>query len=168
MLYVIFLWLIYFIMGSLNLLISFSCVNLKKCTVSELQVKFYLGQNEDCSPGDSTSNSSERLLQRGRGERQYICDFGKGGIHAIRHRFFQKVSAHLVKLSASHEEQLLPWRILVLSWVWEDTRIGLRKISSWKYLFEDLSCQFSPEHRCLISALYSELLSWGVEGQQLQ
>ena len=32
-----------------------------------LQVKFYLGQNEDCSPGNSTSDSSERLLQSGSG-----------------------------------------------------------------------------------------------------
>ena len=29
------------------------------------QVKFSLGQNEDCSPGGSTSDSSERQLQRG-------------------------------------------------------------------------------------------------------
>ena len=35
--------------------------------MSELQVKFYLGQNEDCILGDSTSESSERLLQRGNG-----------------------------------------------------------------------------------------------------
>ena len=39
-------------------------IDLKKCTTRELRVKFYLGQNEACSPGDSTSDSSERLLQR--------------------------------------------------------------------------------------------------------
>ena len=33
--------------------------------VHNLEVKLYLGQNEDCSPGGSTSDSSERLLQRG-------------------------------------------------------------------------------------------------------
>ena len=44
----------------------------------ELQVKFYLGQNEDYSPGGNISDSSEKLLQRGRGEGQYICDFGEG------------------------------------------------------------------------------------------
>ena len=32
-------------------------------------VKFHLGQNEDCSPGNSTSHSSERLLQGGSGGR---------------------------------------------------------------------------------------------------
>ena len=30
---------------------------------------FYLGQNEDCRLGDSTSDSSENLLQRGSGRR---------------------------------------------------------------------------------------------------
>ena len=35
----------------------------------ELRVKFYLGQNEDCSLGDSTSESSEKLLQKGTGGR---------------------------------------------------------------------------------------------------
>ena len=38
---------------------------LKRCTMCELQVKFYLWENEGCSLGDSTSDSSERLLQRG-------------------------------------------------------------------------------------------------------
>ena len=32
-----------------------------------MQVKFHLRQNEDYSLGDSTSDSSERLLQRGSG-----------------------------------------------------------------------------------------------------
>ena len=40
------------------------------------------------------------MLQRGREEGQYMCDFGEGGIHAIKHIFFQK-------LSASHLEQSL-------------------------------------------------------------
>ena len=30
---------------------------------------------------------------------QYICDFGEGGMHAIKHIFF------LQKVSASHDEQ---------------------------------------------------------------
>ena len=80
----------------------------------ELWVKFYLGQNEDCSLGDSTSDSSEKLLQTGSGKGQYICDFGEGGIHATKHVFFQKFSASLMKLSASHKEQSSPQRILVL------------------------------------------------------
>ena len=47
-------------------------------------VKFYLGQNKDYSQGDSTSLSSEKLLQRGKGKGQCIYDFGKGG-HGIGH-----------------------------------------------------------------------------------
>ena len=56
--------------------------------MGELRVKFYLGQCEDCSPGESTSDSSTRLLQRGRGERQYMCEFGEGGVYAIKNVFF--------------------------------------------------------------------------------
>ena len=74
-----------------------------------MRVKFYLGQNEDCSPVDSISDSSEKLLQRGKGERQYICDFGAGRVHATEHiHFLQISSASLMKVTASHEEQLSP------------------------------------------------------------
>ena len=52
---------------------------LKTFTTWGLQVKFFGGQNEDCSPGDSTSESSEKLLQRGSREGQDICDLGKEG-----------------------------------------------------------------------------------------
>ena len=37
----------------------------KKMHNLRVGVKFYLGQNEDCSLGGRTSDSSERLLQRG-------------------------------------------------------------------------------------------------------
>ena len=60
-----------------------------------------MGQNEDYSSGDRISDSSEKLLQRGRGEGQYICDFSEGGVRAIKHTFLQKVAA-------SHEEQMSP------------------------------------------------------------
>ena len=45
-------------------------------------------QNEDYSSGDSISDSSEKMLQRGRGEGQYICNFGERGVHAIKHILF--------------------------------------------------------------------------------
>ena len=44
--------------------------------------------NEDSSLGDSISDNSEKLLQRGRGKVQCIADFAGGGVHAIRHIFF--------------------------------------------------------------------------------
>ena len=58
-------------------------------------------QNKDCSTVDSTSDSSEKLLQRGRKKGQYICDFGEGRVHSIKHIFFQKLSASLEKLFAN-------------------------------------------------------------------
>ena len=67
----------------------------------ELQVRFYLRQYEDCSLGDSTSDSSEKLLQRGRGEGQHAHDFGEGVVHAIKH-------LPLPKYSASHQELMSP------------------------------------------------------------
>ena len=37
----------------------------------ELQVKFYLGQNEEYSPGDNISNNSEKLSKDVLGEVKY-------------------------------------------------------------------------------------------------
>ena len=61
---------------------------------------------------------------------------------------------------ASHEKQMSPWRILVLFYIRRDLRIGLIKISSWKYLTiwrEDLSCQFLPPPAQSTSFLLSTL-----------
>jgi len=57
-----------------------------------------LGKNEDCSPGDNTSDSPEKLLQRGRRERS-ICDFVEGGIHAIKLSSYERFSFLLVTRS---------------------------------------------------------------------
>ena len=54
-------------------------------------VRFYLGQSKGCSPGDSISDSSEKLLQRGREKVKYICDFSEGEICKIEHIFFAEV-----------------------------------------------------------------------------
>ena len=40
--------------------------------------------------------------------RQYICDFGKGGVHAIKHVFFVESFCWFHKAFASHEKQLSP------------------------------------------------------------
>ena len=58
-------------------------------------VKFYWRQNEDCSLGDSISDSSEKLLQRGVGweKDQYMYEFSEGGVNASKHIFLQKVPA---------------------------------------------------------------------------
>ena len=58
-----------------------SSVDLKN--MYDLKVERFLeGQeegNEDYSPGDSISDSSEIPFQRSRGEDQYMCDFSEGG-----------------------------------------------------------------------------------------
>ena len=43
-------------------------------------MKFYLGQNEDYSPGDSISDSSEKLLQRGRGNMMFVILVKRGKV----------------------------------------------------------------------------------------
>ena len=60
---------------------------------------------------------------------QCICDFGEGGIHAIEHIFFQK-------LSASHEKQSSPRRISYLS-RYEDVDLKEKNAlrESWKLSF---------------------------------
>ena len=50
--------------------------------------EFYLQQNEDSSPGDSISDSSEKLLQRGGVEGRSVYDFGERGVYAIKHNSF--------------------------------------------------------------------------------
>ena len=104
-LYIIFLWLIYFIMWSLNLLITLTCVNLKKWTTSELQVKLYLGQNEDWSPGNTTSDSSEKFLLRGRIGMIVIL---------VKRGYMQSCTYFLSESFCLSEEWLLPWKILEL------------------------------------------------------
>ena len=54
---------------------------------------------------DSLSNSSEELLQRGKGGGQHICDFGEGG-YKVKHTFWKKTAA-------SHKEQMPLSTILV-------------------------------------------------------
>ena len=77
-------------------------------------VSFIWGQNEDCSSEDSISDSSDKLLQRGSGEGQYICDFGKGRIQALFFLsffpFFFLVESFCWshETSASHEKQSSP------------------------------------------------------------
>ena len=96
----------------------------KRCTVWELLVKFYLGQNEDCSPGNTTSESSERLLQGGR-EGQYICNFGEGGVHSINTyltRDFLVVTrswCHLEGFSAFLDMRCKDWAHEIHSWKYQ-------------------------------------------------
>ena len=78
---------------------SFSCCQPKKKAQCEsCELSFIWGKNEDCSSGDSTSDTSEKLLHRGKGKGQYICDFSNGGSTCNQAHVFQKVSTSLMKL----------------------------------------------------------------------
>ena len=57
----------------------------------EVWVKLYLGKNEDCSLGDSTSDSSERLLQRGSGGRWIYKILVKGEFNALKHLLYKRI-----------------------------------------------------------------------------
>ena len=54
---------------------------------------------------DTTSDSSEIPLQRGRGKCQYICDLGEGRGTCNQAHMLQKFPASLGKVTANHEEQ---------------------------------------------------------------
>ena len=114
----------------------------KRCSTWELRVKLYLGQNEVYSPGGSTADSSERLLQRGSGGSLINKILGKGEFNATKHSFYKR-------FSASREELTSPWRDLVffldMSWCtdWD------HEIGSWRYLTKDLSHQITWSTECL-------------------
>ena len=102
-----------------SLVLSVSFCQLKKGTTWEFRVKFYLGQNEDYSLGDSILDSSEKLFQRGRGKKVSIyVVLLKGEYIQSSTYFLLKTSSNFIKIAASHQEQTTPWRILVLFWIW--------------------------------------------------
>ena len=80
---------------------------LKRCTTWELRVKFYWGQNEDCSPWGSISDSSERLLQSSSGRKSIIKVLVKGEFNTMKRSFYEK-------FFVSHEDLMSPWRDLAL------------------------------------------------------
>ena len=58
-----------------------------------MQVRFCLGQNEDCSSRDSSSASSEKLFQSGGGGRSMYMILVKGEFSAIKCLFYKWFSA---------------------------------------------------------------------------
>ena len=153
-----------------SLVLSVSFCQLKKDTAWEFRVKFYLGQNEDYSLGDSILDSSEKLFQRGRGEKVSIyVVLVKGEYIQSSTYFLLKTSSSFIKIVASHQEQTTPWRILVLFWIWGYEN-WTHKISSWKYLtvWKPILPVFPRVlgASCLLSTLNS--FQGGVEGQHLQ
>ena len=75
----------------------------KKCTTREWRVKFYLSDMRAAAQETTPQIALEKLFQSGRGEGQYICGFGKEGVHATKHIFksfcwSHEASAGLMKL----------------------------------------------------------------------
>lgn len=58
---------------------SFDCKMLftEKCATLEVEILLLCGHTEDLNPGDSLSNSSDGLLQRGKGVSQTLCQVVK-------------------------------------------------------------------------------------------
>ena len=81
-----------------------------RCTTWELWVKFYLRQDEDCSPGGSISESSERLLQSGSGGKSIYKVLVKGEFNATKHSFYKRLLLVM---------RMSPWRDLGLLSRWE-------------------------------------------------
>ena len=78
-----------FILGSMSLwLNNNNNNNNNKTTMWELWVKFYSGQNEDYSLGDSLSDTSEGLIWGHRAGRSAHMWFWSRGTHAIKHTFW--------------------------------------------------------------------------------
>lgn len=126
----------------------------KKSTTWELQVTFYLGPNEDCSPRSKLQMALKLLHGR----------WGKVHIYTIllKGEFRQSSMYFLQEVSASYKEQLYQWRICAFL----DLRTYKNctpKTGSWKYLCEDLSCQLFPEHSCLNCAPNLNYFQRGVE-----
>ena len=123
-----------------------------------LWVKFYLGQNEDYSPGDGVSAPRTCSEEVGKVS-VFMILVAEGGERAVRHTFWQKVAARLLKVPAGHEEQTS----------FLDTR-RCKKLSSSDLLktsnsLKTCSASFSQSASRLISALNS---SQGLEDQWLQ
>ena len=117
---------------------------------------FYLGQNKDYSPGDSTLVSSERLLR-------YSPHWGSGGRSIYKILVKEEFSALKCLLSAGHKDQMLSWRNLPLFYLWGDAKIGIMKsVPENTQLSKDLSHQIPPNTEYLTPPWTP---SGGVEGQ---
>ena len=117
-------------------------------------VKFSLGQNEDCSLGDSTSDSFEKLLKSASTERSVYVIFGEGGLHAIKHVFCQKAATSLF---SSHKEQCHHEGFSIcLDMGWYKN--WAHKIDSWKCLniWRHCPASYSQSLECLISARHPD------------
>lgn len=120
--------------------------HLKKNAQQESCELFYWGQNKDCSPGDSTSGSSEKLSKEAARKDRIYLDFGYERVHAIKLIFFQELSASRMKLSTSHQNSCQHEEFYGFLDMRRYKYWGLIKSAPEKYLSEDLPCQFFAQN----------------------
>lgn len=86
----------------------------KTCNVRAVSLSFTQGLTEDYSTGDGNSLALGKLFQRGKGIRQFICDFSLGNtwsqVYILAKYFYYPQRTNIL-------------RILVLFYEWENTRI---------------------------------------------
>ena len=141
----------------------------KKSTMWKLQVKFYLGQNEDCSPGDTLQIALRNCSKEAGGGSAYMWFWWRG--NTCKHTNFPRRFLLFSWSFASHEKQASLWKILVLFLGMGRYKNWAHKIGLWKYwtIWRPVPPVFLSEHRVSrFCSTHSELLSGVIEGQQLQ
>ena len=89
-------------------------VNLKKMHNVRVANCFIGGKIRTAARETAPQIALRNCSKEAAGKDKIYLDFGYERVHAIKLIFFQEVSASRMKLSTSHEEQLSPWRILVV------------------------------------------------------
>ena len=85
----------------------------KKKAKNESCEMFLWGSNEDSSPGNSPSGSSDTLSGEGETRAAWMWFYLRGR-HDMKHTFWQRVAASHKKVAATHEEQISLLTILVV------------------------------------------------------
>ena len=89
----------------------------------------------------------------------------KGEVHAIRHTFLQKIAASVMKVTASHKEQISPLMILVLFLdMKRGKNLSLLECPENIYL-KICSASFCQSAQYLLLDLHPELLPGCARGQ---
>ena len=116
-----------------------SMLTKKNWAMSELWFKFYLGAN--CSPGDSTSGGSERLLQislryskEAAGQGQDICDFWWRGRLCNQAHIFSRNFLLVSWSFCSSRETVVTMQNVRAFLDRRQYKKWAHKISSWEYL----------------------------------
>ena len=129
------------------------------------EFSFSSGQNKDCSPGDSISDSFKKLCRRGRGQDQYMWFWWKGRTCNQAHIFFFFCRRFLpaTRVVITRKD----FSVFFFFFNMRRDKNWAHKINLQKYLIVWRPASFSQSTECLISALHPELLSVGMENQQL-